>query len=274
MILIESPFVVPQVFFASAALYISLAIVVFFNLWKPLRQRLQKSDCKKKVLILGTSKEARKIVRDLHADQLPGYEIKGFVDDIADKTVADILHYQVLGNYEQLQEIIEREHIAKVVVALADCRGKLPIEVLLACKLRGVEVEEGSTFYEQACKKIMLENLRPSWFVFSQGFSLSSHMRFLKRLEDILLSLLILVLTAPIMLCVALLITLDSQGCVFYRQQRVGWAGQLFTLIKFRSMREDAKPSLAPFLRRRTTSVSHVWGGCSASRVLMNYHNS
>ena len=120
------------------------------------------------------------------------------------------------------------------------------METLLACKLQGVAVEEGATFYEQACRKIMLENLRPSWLVFSQGFSISLPLRFLKRLADILLAILGLILVAPLMMIVALVIKLDSRGPVFYRQQRVGQQGKLFTLTKFRSMRNDAEAVTGP----------------------------
>ena len=120
------------------------------------------------------------------------------------------------------------------------------MESLLACKFQGVEVEEGATFYEQVCSKIMLENLRPSWLVFSQGFSISPPLRFFKRMADILLSVLGLILAAPLMIVVAMLIKMDSQGPVFYRQQRVGQNGKRFTLTKFRSMRDDAEAVTGP----------------------------
>jgi sugar transferase (PEP-CTERM system associated) len=120
------------------------------------------------------------------------------------------------------------------------------METLLACKLQGVEVEEGATFYEQVCSKIMLENLRPSWLVFSQGFSLSPRLCFLKRLADILLSVLGLILAAPLIIVISILIKTSSKGPVFYRQQRVGQSGKCFTLIKFRSMREDAEAVTGP----------------------------
>ena len=107
-------------------------------------------------------------------------------------------------------------------------------------------MQEGATFYEKVCRKIMLENLRPSWFVFSQDFSPSPLQRFLKRLADIILAVLGLLLAAPLLLVVAILIKIDSQGPVFYRQQRVGQQGKLFTLIKFRSMRNDAEALTGP----------------------------
>ena len=120
------------------------------------------------------------------------------------------------------------------------------METLLACKFQGVAVEEGATFYEQVCSKIMLENLRPSWLVFSQGFSISPTLCFFKRLADILLSVLGLILAAPLMIVVTILIKIDSQGPVFYRQQRVGQNGKRFTLTKFRSMRDDAEAVTGP----------------------------
>ena len=241
-------YLVPQLLISYKVLSISLAMI-FSSLvvWRLLYQRLQKaSNFKSRILILGSSKEARKIAEDLLYYRPLGYELKGFIDEVYNKSETNNLHQKVLGNYKQLQEIVERENINKIVVALSDCRGKLPMETLLTCKLQGVEVEEGATFYEQVCSKIMLENLRPSWLVFSQGFSISPHLCFLKRLADILLSILGLILSAPLMTVVAMLIKVDSLGPVFYRQQRVGQNGKRFTLIKFRSMRDDAEAVSGP----------------------------
>ena len=241
-------YLVPQLFINYKVFPISVTII-FSSLvvWRLLYQRLQKTNnFKSRILILGSSKEARKIAEDLLCYQPLKYELKGFVDDVCNQPIVSIVHPKILGNYKQLQEIIERENIDKVVVALSDCRGKLPMETLLACKFQGVEVEEGATFYEQACSKIMLENLRPSWLVFSQGFSISPPLCFFKRLADILLSVLGLILAAPLMIVVAMLIKIDSQGPVFYRQQRVGQNGKRFTLTKFRSMRDDAEAVTGP----------------------------
>jgi sugar transferase (PEP-CTERM system associated) len=239
---------VPQLLIDHSILHISL-VMIFFSLilWRIFYQKLQKiNNFKSRVLILGSSKEARKIAEDLLCYQPLMYELKGFIDDLDNKSGTSMVQPKILGDYKQIQEIVERESIDKVVVALSDCRGKLPMETLLACKLHGVEVEEGATFYEQVCSKIMLENLRPSWLVFSPGFSVSPHLCFLKRLVDILVSVLGLIGAAPLMLVVALLIKIDSRGPVFYRQQRVGQNGKLFTLTKFRSMRNDAEASTGP----------------------------
>ncbi|ETW92601.1 MAG: hypothetical protein ETSY1_42935 [Candidatus Entotheonella factor] len=156
------------------------------------------------------------------------------------------MNANVIGSYEQLEEIIEREGIDKIVVALADRRGVLPVEVLLSCKLRGVKVEDVATFYEQVSGKIMLENLRPSWMVFSEDFTISPLTRALKRLQDIVLALVGGVLALPLAILVAICIRLDSRGPVLFRQERVGQDGEPFTLIKFRSMKVGAEATTGP----------------------------
>ncbi len=172
------------------------------------------------------------------------------------------MNANVIGSYEQLEEIVEREGIDKFVVALSDRRGVLPVEVLLSCKLRGVKVEDVATFYEQVSGKIMLENLRPSWLVFSEDFTISPLTRSLKRLQDIVLAAIGGVLALPVAVLVAMLIRLDSRGPVLFRQERVGQDGEPFTLIKFRSMKVDAEATTGPIYAEaddpRITRVGRV----------------
>ena len=156
------------------------------------------------------------------------------------------MNAKVIGSYDQLLEIVQRESIDQIIVALPDGRGKLPVEALLTCKMQGVHVEEGTTFYEKVSGKIMLENLRPSWMIFSSGFSVSPLLRLLKRLGDLLLAGSSLILTAPLLPVIALLIKIESRGPVFFTQERVGQNGQLFVLIKFRSMYDDAEEVTGP----------------------------
>jgi sugar transferase (PEP-CTERM system associated) len=153
---------------------------------------------------------------------------------------------KVIGSYEQLLEIVAREGIDKIVVAMSDRRGKLPVQALLTCKLQGINVEDGATFYERLSGKILLENLRPSWMIFSSSFTVSPLLRLLKRLVDIVLSGVGLVFAAPLLPVIAMLIKLDSRGPVFFVQERVGQNGKPFILLKFRSMLEDAEAATGP----------------------------
>ncbi len=156
------------------------------------------------------------------------------------------MNTRVIGSYDQLSEIIEREGIDKIVIALSDRRGTLPMEILLNCKLRGINVEDVATFYEQVSGKIMLENLRPSWLVFSEDFFISPLSRALKRLQDIVLAVVGGVMALPLAVVVAVLVRLDSHGPIFFTQERVGQDGHSLTLIKFRSMQDDAEAITGP----------------------------
>jgi sugar transferase (PEP-CTERM system associated) len=126
-------------------------------------------------------------------------------------------------------------------VSLADARGTLPMDKLLEMRLDGVAFDHMATVYEEYTGKIAIENLRPSWLIFSGGFRKGRLLQTGKRLLDLAAALIGVILALPLMILVALAVRLDSPGPVLYRQQRVGQHGRLFNLFKFRSMRQDAE---------------------------------
>jgi sugar transferase (PEP-CTERM system associated) len=199
-----------------------------------------------RILIVGTGNEARMVAKELLARRSLGYDVTGFIDDNPEKMGVSIINPRVIGNYVQLLEVVGREKIDKIIVALPDRRGKLPLEALIACKLQGVEIEEGASFFEQISGRVLLEHLRPSWMIFSRGLSGSPWTDLYKRLFDIGGSIIGIMLTLPLVTIVAGLIKCDSQGPIFFTQQRVGQNGKLFNLIKFRSMRVDAEAATGP----------------------------
>jgi sugar transferase (PEP-CTERM system associated) len=144
------------------------------------------------------------------------------------------------------------------VVALADRRGQLPIDELLRAKLDGVRVEDAATTYERMTGKILVDDLRPSWLIFSDGFQASRVTRFAKRLFDLTGALIGIVVAAPLMLLTAIAVRLESPGPVLYRQERVGEHGRLFTLYKFRSMRIDAEQGTPIWATSHDTRVTRV----------------
>ena len=136
------------------------------------------------------------------------------------------------------------------VVGLSDRRGRLPISELLQAKLSGVRVEDATTTYERVTGKILIDDLRPSWLIFSDGFRVSRITRWLKRGIDLGLSVLLALVSAPFMLLTAIAIALESGFPVLYCQERVGENGRTFTLCKFRSMRMDAEEVGGPVWAR------------------------
>jgi len=195
---------------------------------------------RERLLIVGTNAAALGLATELTERRYSlGLEIVGFV--IPGRAAAGQTAIRVLGNIDDIPDIVQQHRVDRVVVSLADARGQLPMERLLEMKMRGVAFDYLASVYERYTGKIAIENLRPSWLIFSGGFRATRRLLFVKRLLDIAFSLIALVLTAPIMLLVALAIRLTSPGPVLYHQQRVCEGGRVFTLHKFRSMRVDAE---------------------------------
>jgi len=143
---------------------------------------------------------------------------------------------------ESLSDHVVNLKASEVVLALQERRNALPLADLLRIKTTGVHVNELSTFLERETGRVDLATASHSWLIFSDGFT-SGRMisTAAKRLFDIAVSLLLLVLASPVMLLFAILIKLESKGPAFYRQKRVGLYGEEFDVIKLRSMRQDAE---------------------------------
>ena len=194
---------------------------------------------RERLLLVGTSAATVSLANELKARKDLGIEIVGFVDHMQRRiSTAD---FEVLGTLDDIPEIVRAQAVDRVVVSLSDARGRLPMDQLLQMKLDGVRFDHLASVYEECTGKIAVENLRPSWFIFSSGFRKSRSLEAAKRAMDIMMSLIGIVLTAPIMLMVAALVRVTSPGPVIYQQQRVGKNGRVFTLYKFRSMRNDAE---------------------------------
>jgi len=202
---------------------------------------------RERLLLVGTSPAALSLARNLEERHDLGVEVVGFVD--TDSTSGDerpAASARVVGTIDDIPEIVARRSVDRVVVNLSDARGQLPMDTLLNMKLQGVTFDHLASVYEEYTGKIAVENLRPSWLIFSPGFRKPRSLVAMKRVVDIGAAAVGMVLAAPLMLAVAALIKAVSRGPVLYRQQRVGEHGEVFTLYKFRSMRTDAEASTGP----------------------------
>ncbi|MFZ3089026.1 MAG: TIGR03013 family XrtA/PEP-CTERM system glycosyltransferase [Nitrospirota bacterium] len=200
-----------------------------------------------KILIVGTGETAQDVAKRILNKEKIGYNIVGFVsEDDSLKIGTSLVNPSVIGRYDDICRIVEKEGISKIIVALSERRGRLPMDTLLKCKLKGVKIEDDTTFYEGINGKLHLESLKPSWLIFSDGFRKSRVSIVGKRFMDITTSLMAMIIVLPVMVIVAFLIKLDSKGPVFFKQERVGEGGEVFTLLKFRSMREDAEAKTGP----------------------------
>jgi sugar transferase (PEP-CTERM system associated) len=168
----------------------------------------------------------------------------------------------VIGLTEQLEAIVKREGIDRIVVAMGERRGQLPTEGLLQLSLAGnVSIEEGATFYERVSGRVSLNMIRPSWLIFSGRGRQAKLTTISRNTVHWLVALIGFLLCVPIMIVTALFIKLDSRGPVFYKQERVGKNGRRFVLMKFRSMKVDAEKSGPVWASKsddRTTRVGRI----------------
>jgi sugar transferase (PEP-CTERM system associated) len=197
-----------------------------------------------RVLIVGTGPTARLLAQHIGRQRDFAYRLVGFVEE--DGAPDLVRHHEILGSASDIRRIVSTHNVDRIVVGLSDRRGHLPIQELLHAKLSGVRVEDATTTYERLTGKILVDDLKPSWLIFSDGFRASRITRFIKRMLDLSLSVIGFILAAPLMALTAVAIKLDSSGPVLYSQERVGENGRVFMVFKFRSMRTDAERSGTP----------------------------
>jgi sugar transferase (PEP-CTERM system associated) len=196
-----------------------------------------------RLLIVGASGAAIDLARELfeRRNQL-GVELVGFVDPDPSNVGKTLINPGVIGTVADIPRVVRERRVDRVVVSLADARGKLSMDQLLEMKFRdGVTFDHLASVYEKYTGKIAIENLRPSWFVFSSDFRKGSVFPLVKRAIDLAGAAIGLILTAPLLLILAVLVRLTSPGPAVYHQRRVGRGGREFVLHKFRSMRADAE---------------------------------
>ena len=226
------------VFFIGMLLILNLLFGWRVVLMWSLRRRL----FSERVLIVGSDDSARDLATEILRRRHLGYRVVGFLTDDPALQGVSIVNPKVIGMTSNACELALAHQATRVVVAQHDSRGQVSLNSLLACKTSGISVERGSDYYEQLTGKVLLDGRRiKSWLIFSQGFVISRSTLIVKRMLDLLVAAVGLVLAAPLMLVIALAVKLESRGPVFYRQERVGRHEKPFILWKFRSMADDAE---------------------------------
>lgn len=213
---------------------------------------------RKRVLILGDEKLANKLGKILVSDRLSRYEVVGYLSQEPSRLGSKISNPTVIGSIDQLFEIAEQHRVQVIAVCFEDRRGKMPLDTLLDVKAMGIEIVDGLRMYEAECGRLSIDELKPSFLIFSGGFRRRPLVMVLKRLGDILGSILGLIVLAPLLLIIALLIKLDSPGPILYRQARVGLHGYPYVLLKFRSMRHNAEEEGAKWADVSDTRVTRI----------------
>ncbi len=242
------------------ALPLALALMV---LWRvSIHWFLGHPNFGERILIVGSGDLAVELAREVLDRPDAGYRIVGFVGTDADLLGKSLINPRVIGMTDDLDQIVRREGIDRIVVAMGERRGQLPTNKLLQLSLAGqVTIEEGASFYERITSRVSLNMLRPSWLIFTGRGRQAKGAELLRSVVHWLVALVGVILSLPIIIVTAILIKLESRGPIFYKQERVGKNGRVFTLTKFRSMRVDAEQSGPVWASKgdtRTTRVGRV----------------
>jgi sugar transferase (PEP-CTERM system associated) len=201
------------------------------------------------ILLLGSSDLVRKIKMEISERKDCGYTLALELSEPDSHNRSGELKnpHQLVGkHFEGLADVVKALGIKKIIAGFKEKRNSFPTEELLKCRVAGIEVIEGNSFYEMLTGKLTVEQLNPSWLIFSGGFEKTRIRRLLKRSTDLILSFGMLICISPLILLVAILIKIDSRGGVIFSQERVGEKRKIYKVHKFRSMVADAEKISGP----------------------------
>jgi sugar transferase (PEP-CTERM system associated) len=173
-------------------------------------------------------------VNGLHSRVNMGIDVVGWTGNVEGELSRDAVA-------SHLMELVRQNRVHRVIVAMPDRRGTLPVEELLKLRLAGVKIEEATSWLERITGRIEVEQLYPSWLVFAEGFHFSTFFLAIRQVLNFSVALAGAILSLPLLPFIMLAIKLDSPGPALYRQQRVGRGGRLFYCYKFRTMQKDAE---------------------------------
>jgi len=253
----------PEISLGGTSLWIGVAIVtIAIPLWRRLFFVLNRSArFSERAIIYGDGPLATALMNEVTNRSELGVTIVGLVG----RDTPTVPGIPLLSG--DLDELVERKGVHRVVVTMGDRRGNLPVEDLLKLKARGINIQDGPDYYETVTGKIPLDTLRLSWLLFSPGFHVRTAMQIYKRVFSLVFGTLAVVLTSPVMLLAAIAIRLDSRGPVIFRQKRVGENGHLFNIYKFRSMYDGSDKQLLTPVEHGDMRVTRVGRWLRRTRI-------
>lgn len=260
----------PEIRIAPNVLLVGTSIlVIFLVVWRSAYESIISLPVfRERVYVLGSGERAHAVVETLRNRRDAGMEVvdgqaNGAFNEDIERFAADLRAF-----------CEPKTRIDRVIVAMEDRRGSLPVRELLSLRIRGVAIEDASALMERLLGRLPLEGLNPSTLIFTQGFNVKASHQLARRLFSIILSFVGLTLCLPFIPFIMLAVRLSSPGPIFFRQTRVGLRGRPFSLLKFRTMRQDAErngavwatkndsriTSLGKFMRRtRLDEIPQLW---------------
>ncbi len=214
---------------------------------------ITKSIFREGIYVLGAGEYARSVVQHIESRKDLGMEVRGW-DGIS--STKEERRRSAAENLARLNA--EHLKINRIIIAMEDRRGELPVLELLVLRLQGVLVEEAGPFLERLSGTIQLDGLRPSSFLFSEGFRVKPSQQLMRRVVSFTAATIGLLLFLPFFPFVVLAMRIESNGPIFFRQTRVGLGGKHFTVYKFRSMVQNAEVDGAKWAQQNDPRVTSI----------------
>jgi sugar transferase (PEP-CTERM system associated) len=237
-------YAIPKFGVAQNMYYLSILIAsVSLLVWRLLFEMyLTRFASRENILIVGTGEVARQVGEEVRKRQRLGFRLVGFIGTPAVQSNPSAGGIgEVLGDPAQMDRIIAKHGVDRIVVAITERRGEYPVKEMLALRVGGAQVVEWPGFFEKLSGRIPIDSLAPSFFIFNEGFRKSRILLWFRRVITTIVTAVAMVILLPLFLVVGILIKLDSPGPVIYSQIRVGQNNKRIRIYKFRSMRNDAE---------------------------------
>lgn len=218
----------------------SLAVLIVLPVWRSVYgEMLGKALGSERVMFLGSSEVARQVAQRYVDRPEHNKTVAGFVVDAEE--AGAITEGPVLGPMSDFRKLVAEKKPDRVVVGMSERRQRMPMMDLLEVNFTGTLVEDAANAFEDAFGRVCSQQLRPSQLIFSRELGPRPYILKLQSVYSFVIAAIGVVITSPIMILVALAVKLTSSGPALYRQRRSGQHGAVFTVFKFRSMRQDAE---------------------------------
>jgi sugar transferase (PEP-CTERM system associated) len=211
-----------------------------------------------RVLVIGTGDAGISLVRHILGHPEYNMKVVGFLDERGEHIGKSLVNPRIIGATADIEEIVTREKIDRVVLSLKERRGSTPLRELLKLKLAGTRIEDVHKCFERLSGRITIEHLSPSWLILSDGFKKSQILLSMKRTVDMFVSSMLLILVSPLLPLIAIAIFVETGRPIFFRQTRVGYRGHEFELLKFRSMVQNAEKNGPQWAVEQDSRVTRV----------------
>ena len=217
-------------------------ITLFIIGWRILYSYLLEQPIfKRNVLIVGAGWAGKTILQEINRLQKSGLRTVGFIDDDPQKKGKLIDGVPVLGDRYTIDKVIRKKGVDLIVAAITHEKHADLIKALINCSWKGIDIVDMPAIYEQLTGKIPFKHINNMWMLHIAIGKPKLYSRLIKPILEAIIASILFILLIPVMVVLAIVIKCDSRGRIFYTQERIGKDGRKFTIMKFRTMVENAE---------------------------------